>query len=180
MTPFEEHLLQTIFPDLLAWTSECIATYVLHIPSSTPASTQSKPIFFKKMTDDLLETAMQHAQTLSVYAVKTDGSVDDVTEGWKRVFQKHQSARSAVDTLLNTWKTKVPSHIATYELKADGTTMCYFPSPNHEVLRRIDRARDLRRLTVLAIHKSGTIEDVTAFWMPMFDEYVAIRSKELK
>lgn len=54
------------------------------------------------------------------------------------------------------------------------------PSPTHDVLRHIDRARDLRRLTVLAIHKSGAIEDATAFWMPMFDEYVSIRSKELK
>jgi hypothetical protein len=173
MTPFEEHLLQTFYPELLAWTTECVATYVLHTPAQ-------KPIFFKKMTDEILEHAMQHAQSIAVYAVKTDGSVDDVTEGWTRVFEKHKSARSAVDTLLATWKAKVPAHIATYELKTDGTTMCYFPSPNHDVLRRIDRVRDIRRLTVLAIHKSGTIEDMTTFWMPLFEEYVAIRSKELK
>lgn len=173
MTPFEEHLLQSLFPDLLAWTTECIATYVLHTPAT-------KPVFFKKMTDNILETAVQHAQTLAVYAVKTDGSVDDVTDSWRRVFEKHKSTRSAVDALLTAWKSKVPPHIATYELKADAATACYFPSPTHDVLRHIDRARDLRRLTVLAIHKSGAIEDATAFWMPMFDEYVSIRSKELK
>jgi len=169
MTPFEEKLIESLFPDFVAWSNECIATYMLHRRDG------NNPLFFKKMTDEILDVALAHVDDLAVYAIKTDGAVDDVTDAWKRVFQKHQSARTAVDELLVKWVNKVPNHVATYELKLDSTTLGYFPKPSHEILRRIDRVRDVRRLTVLAIHKSGTIEDVTSFWMPMFDEYKSLR-----
>lgn len=171
MTPFEEKLLESLFPDFVAWSGDCIATYMLHRRDG------NNPIFFKKMTDEILDVALEHFRDLAVYAIKTDGNVDDVTDAWKRVFEKHQSARTAIDDLLAKWVGKVPSHIATYELKLDSSTVGYFPKPSHDILRRIDRVRDVRRLTVLGIHKSGTIEDVTAFWMPMFEEYMALRSR---
>lgn len=172
MNPFEERLLETLFPDFVAWSNDFIATYVLHIPA------QRKPVFFKKMTDEILEMAANHDEFITIYAVKTDGSVDDVTEAWRRVLDKQKVARKAVDDLLAKWKARVPTEVATFELKSDGVTLGYFPHPSVDILRSVERVRDLRRLTILAIHKSGTIEDVTATWKPMFEEYIGVRYKQ--
>jgi hypothetical protein len=173
MNPFEERLLETLFPDFLAWSNDFIATYMMHIP------TLGKPIFFKKMTDDILDTAVNHEAFLTIYAIKTDGSVDDVTDAWRRVFDKQKSARKAVDELLEKWKAQVSSDdVATFEVKSDGVTLGYFPHPSPDILKTVERLRDLRRLTVLAIHKAGTIEDVTSTWKPMFEEYISIRFKQ--
>lgn len=173
MTPFEERLLETLFPDFVAWSTESVATYVLFIRDGNP------PVFFKKMTDDILEVALRHASDLAVYAVKTDGNVDDVTEAWKRVFDKHKTTRRALDELVIKWGEKVSSDVATYEVKEDRATLGYFSFPSLDILRRADRVRDIRRLSVLAIAKNGTILDVSQEWRPMFEEYIAIRSKNV-
>ena len=171
MSPFEERLLETLFTDFIPWSNECIATYMIHIPD------QKMPIFFKKMSDDILEHAINHLEDVTVFAIKTDGSVDDVTRAWQRVFDKQRSTKKLVDDLVKQWIPKVPETVATFEVKSDGVTLGYFPYPTQEILKSVGGLRSLRTLTILAIHKTGTIEDVTAIWKPLFTEYVGIFHK---
>ena len=168
ISPFEERLLETLFPDFVAWSPDSIASYVMHRGSH-------QPLFFKKLTDEVLDYALAHEKEYSVFSVKTDGGVDDVTEAWTRVFEKHRVTRSAVDALLAAWARRVPENVATMEVKADGVTLGYFPKPSLDMLRCVDRARDVNRLTVLVIHTTGVVKDMTVEWKDFFNEYVALR-----
>lgn len=171
MTPFEESLFETLFPNFIAFTNDYVATYVLHMPGR-------EPVFFKKLSE--LEIQTSQVDDIVVYAVKTDGSVENVTRVWKKVFEKQRTAQTAIENLVKKWDDMVPIDVATYELKHDSTTLGYFPRPSVSILRQVDRVRDTRRLTVLAIHKTGEIEDVTKHWKPMFDEYISLRMKNHK
>lgn len=167
--PFEELLIEKLFPDILAWSyHDSVASYVMHRGSQ-------KPLFFRKLNDEVLEYALAHEKEYSVFSVKTDGGVDDVTEAWTRVFEKHKVARGAIDDLLAAWTRRLPNDVATMEVKTDGMTLGYFPKPSMAMLRCVDLARDVNRLTVLVIHTTGVVEDATAEWQPFFKDYVALR-----
>jgi hypothetical protein len=172
MTPFEEHLLSTLFPDILAWQSDSVASYVLHRHNDTP-------IFFRKLTDDVLEYGLAHGHDVKIYSVKTDGTVTDVTDGWLRVFEKHKTTKASIDTLLASWTSALPNDIATMELKVDGVTVGYYPKPTIETLRAVERVRDVTRLTILVIHTSGVVKDMTTQWHSYFTEYMKLRFKEM-
>lgn len=169
MNSFEERLIDALFPEVFMWSNDYIATYVLHIPS------HPSPVFFKKMTSDIFELAMAHEDTLSVYAVKNDGAIENVTEAWCRVFDKQKSARASIEELLVRWKEAVPNTIATFEVKLDNVTVGYFREPTLDILKTVSR---LRGLSILAIHKTGAVEDVTTAWKPMFEEYLNVRSQK--
>lgn len=173
ISPFEERLLETLFPDFVAWSADCIASYVMHRRDGNP------PIFFKKLSDDVLDYALTHEKDFSVFSVKTDGSVDDVTEAWTRVFDKHKTTRGAVDALLARWAQHVPENVATMEVKAEGVTLGYFSKPSLEMLRCVDRVRDVSRLSVLVIHTTGVVKDVTTEWRPFFNDYIKLRFKDM-
>lgn len=155
---------------MLAWSTDSVASYVLHRHDG------QNPFFFKKMTDDVLEYALTHEKKFQVYSVRTDGGVDDVTEAWVRVFEKHRTTRGAIDQLLARWSQELPGDIATMELKVDGVTLGYFPKPTIEMLRRV---RDSSRMNLLVIRTNGVVEDMTAEWRHYFTEYSALRFKDM-
>lgn len=171
ITAFEQRLLETIFPEYSSWSSvDSLASYVMH------RGTQ-QPIFFRELTDDILEYALSHEKEYSVFAVQTNGNVDDVTEAWARVFEKHKSTLGAIDTLLEDFAKKLPNNIATMEIKGDGITLGYFPKPSREMLRCVDQVRDASRLTVLVIQTNGVVKDMTSDVIQYFKDYVKLRVK---
>jgi hypothetical protein len=170
ITAFEERLLETLFPEYGAWSSYSIASYVMHRGNL-------QPLFFRELTDDVLDYALANEKNYSVFSVKTDGSVDDVTEAWSRVFEKHKSTRGAIDTLLKDFERKLPENVATMEVKAGDLTLGYYPKPTLHMLRCVDRVRDLNRLSVLVIHTNGVVKDMTSEVIQFFKEYSRLRLK---
>jgi len=157
-------LFETLFPEVFYSLNEDIATYMLH------DTTIPRPVFFKALTDDILHVAV-HAEDPCVYAISVNGKVTDVTSTWIKIIDRHRDSKKAVDDLLAEWSARVPTDVATYDLRYGSKSLGFFPTPSIEMLRAGTRAT-----SILCIRKNGSVEDETEYWKPMFDAYARLKS----
>ena len=168
ITPFEERLLTTLFPDVIANSPNNIATHVLHRHNDSP-------IFFKEVTDDVSKYILAHENDFTVYSVHADGKVCDTTEGWTRAFQKVKSSQNGIDQVLLDWNAELPSDLAVIELKLlDGSTIGYYPTPTMAMLKRTDMYRTTN-LCIMAIHANGVVKNMTEKWIHYICEYKKLK-----